>query len=152
VFSHDTAGGLLASNADAIRKNPNDTEALLFSKLFQLEDFKTEDGKFHLKIVYPGLNGSNEWKQKSNPVTSSTIVDYEPVSIDFTVHGHNNTWGGLGLETQQLNNCLITDTPTESRWFMCIGCKHYWFGGIPGPSELYFNGGVNKVELYIKRT
>ena len=66
---------LLQSNADAINKNPDDPDALLFSKLFQLEDYKTEDGKFHLKIVYPGLDGrNNEWTQKSNQVTDSTIL------------------------------------------------------------------------------
>merc|ERR1712038_634139 len=73
VFSHDITGGLFTSDAEALSKNPDDPAALLFSRLDQLENFRTEDGKFHLKIVYPELGGSNEWMQTSNPVLDNTI-------------------------------------------------------------------------------
>ena len=87
---------------------------------------------------------------------SSTIVDYEPVSIDFTIDGNNQTWGGLGRasETKRLYKSLITDTPTGTYWYMSIGCKRYWYGSIPGPrsnQDPLATKAVNKVELYIKR-
>ena len=55
-------------------------------------------------------------------------------------------WGGLGRSSR--TESLISDTPT-SYWFMAIGGKSYYKGGIPGPLN---EGPVKKVELYIKRT
>ena len=106
-----------------------------------------------MKIVFPELGGSNEWIQTSNPVTDSTIEGYQTVNLDFTVDGLNHPWGGLGLHTGT-DKALITDTPTGSNWYMSIGCKRYWYGGIPGPrsnQDPLATKAVNKVELYIKR-
>ena len=120
---------------------------MLFSRLDELEEFKTEDGKFHLKIVYPELGGSNEWIQTSNPVTESTIEGYQSVTLDYELNGLNEPWGGLGLHTG--DHGLITDTPTRTNWYMCIGCQHSWGGSetIPGPNS--GTKAVTRVELYI---
>ena len=125
---------LSQSDAEALSKNPDDPTAPLFSRLDQLEDFRTEDGNFHLKIVYPELGGSNEWIQTSNPATDSEIEGFQPVKLDFQNDGVNNPWVGLGLNTGQ-RSALISDTPTNSHWFMCIGCQEWWpsTGTIPGP-------------------
>ena len=55
-------------------------------------------------------------------------------------------WGGLGRSSR--SESLICDTPT-GHWFMAIGAKSYFRGGIPGPLN---EEPVKKVELYIKRT
>ena len=101
-----------------------------------------------MKIVYPELGGSNEWIQTSNPVTESTIEGFQPVKLDYQLDGHNNPWGGLGLYTGTAR-ALITDTPTRSNWYMCIGCQNWWpsTGTIPGPA---LDGqAVTRVELYV---
>ena len=61
-------------------------------------------------------------------------------------------WGGLGRDNQSPS--LITDTPTSSTWYMAIGCRSEWHGGIPGPQSTKTGEilSVKKVELYIKRT
>jgi len=146
VFSHDVAGGLFKSDAEALNKNPDDPDALLFSRLDQLENFKTEDG-FHLKIVYPELDGSNEWIQTSNPATDSEIEGFQPIKLDFQNDGLNNPWGGLGnYKFLSSGIALISDTPLNAH-FMCIGCQVWWpsTGTIPGPRDKT----VTRVELYV---
>ena len=62
-----------------------------------------------------------------------------------------NPWGGLGRSSG--SESLITDTPTSWTWYMAIGCKREWYGGIPGPrARTGKHLPVKKVELYIKRT
>ena len=106
-----------------------------------------------MKIVYPELNGSNEWIQTSNPVTEDIIKGFQPIKLDFDINGYNNPWGGLGncLEHNP-QEALICDTPTENRWYMCIGCQD-WFpvtGFFPGPKKLYGHHRLTQVELYIR--
>ena len=145
---------LWQSDAEALSKNSDDPTALLYSRLDQLEDFRTEDGKFHLKIVFPDLGGSNEWMQTSNPVTDSTIKGFQPVKLDYQIDGHANPWGGLGLNTVN-EQALISDTPTTEFFYMCLGCQIYYpsTGAIPGPRISKENEedvlAVTQVELYV---
>ena len=99
-----------------------------------------------MKIVYPELGGSNEWIQTSNPVTDSTIEGFQPVKLDYQLDGLNDPWGGLGLYTGD-HGALISDTPTRTNFYMCIGCQTSWGGSetIPGPRTK----AVTQVELYI---
>ena len=115
-----------------------------------MEKFRTGDGKFHFKIVFPELGGSNEWIQTSNPVTESTIEGFQPVKLDYQLDGFNNPWGGLGLDTGTAR-AFISDTPTGGNWFMCIGCQDWWGGSqtIPGPSLDPNPPAVTRVELYV---
>ena len=112
-----------------------------------IDDYKI-DGKYHLRIVYPELGGSNEWTQTSNPVKDSTIKGYQPLSVDYTFNGQRGPWGGLGKCSGKPNNAAICDTPTTGYWWMCVGCKGWYqkTGIIPGPSP----HAVKKVELYIR--
>ena len=60
VFSHDTSGGVFESEDDALRKNPEDPDALLYSVLDQLEKFRSKIG-FHYKLCYPEFaNGGGQ--------------------------------------------------------------------------------------------
>jgi len=156
VFSHDTSGGLFKSYKDALWKNPKDPKAKLFSRLNMLDKYKT-NGKYHMKIVYPELHGSNEWIQTSSPVRDNVIEGYYSHSqnLDFTVDGNDKHWHGLGKCTGQPTKAAICDTPTTGNWFMCVGCMAYWPKPptIPGPrSNPYVSGqhAVTKVELYIR--
>ena len=58
-----------------------------------MSNYRTADGKYHLKLVYPNMKGGdekknyNEWKQTSNPVTESDIKGYEAVKINADKNG-----------------------------------------------------------------
>ena len=132
---------------EALSKNPGRPSAQLFSRLDQLETFRREDGKFHFKIVYPLLGGSNEWIQTSNPATSDAIEGYEAVNLDYKVQGQLKPWEGLGRCTGKVS-ALICDTPTTGYWFMCVGCQSFWKypDTVPGPRD----HATTQVELYVK--
>ena len=63
-----------------------------------------------------------------------------------------NPWGGLGLNTGD-RRALISDTPTQINWWMCIGCQgwHPSTGTIPGPrlDPNPSDKAVTRVELYV---
>ena len=120
---------VIQSDGETLSKNAEDQGASLFSRLDQLEQFRGEGGKFHFKIVYPELGGSNEWLQTSNPTKATTIEGFEPIRLDNKVDGQNKPWGGLGLCTGRKNDAFICDTPTEGTWWMCIGCKSFYLIG-----------------------
>ena len=105
-----------------------------------------------MKLVYPELDGRNEWKQTSNPATNSTIEGYQSVKLDFEIDGHESPWGGLGLCTGT-HYALISDTPTSENYYMCIGCQTWYpsSGTIPGPRKpgSTVEHAVTRVELYI---
>ena len=110
-----------------------------------------EGGKFNFKIVYPELDGSNEWLQKSDPTEADIIEGFEPIRLDYKVDGQKKPWGVLGLCTGK-DYALISDTPTTGYWFMCIGCKSSFRNNntIPGP-RVDFKDAVTRVELYVMK-
>ena len=140
---------VIQSDGETLSKNAEDQGASLFSRLDQLEQFRGEGGKFHFKLSYPELGGSNEWLQTSNPAEAETIEGFEPISLDYKLDGHSKPWGGLGLCKLRKNEAFICDTPTEGRWWMCIGCKsfHRRDNTIPGPEPDV----VTRVEIYVMK-
>ena len=71
----------LMTQAEARRINPDNSANDNYSILDTLEGFRESDGKFTLKLVWPGHAGTNSqsWRQTSNPVfaTSRGVVGYE---------------------------------------------------------------------------
>ena len=158
MFSHDTSSGVFSEPSAALRINPDNPGAAQFSILDQLEDFRSSDGKFRLKICYPeltwGVDGKkcNEWIQTSNPIRESRILGYQPISIAFPRNGQVQTWGGLGRQKQGWAEALMDDTPEEKTWHMAIGATyHEPVGKIPGPIGQENNYGITKVQLFVKK-
>ena len=130
--------------------NEDDPSNDNYSILEQLEDFRGDDGKFHLKLVWPNpandgtyLNLNQEWKQSSNPVnaTGYGVDGYEAIDINYT----SNSWGGL--EYNSFNSSSLLDgTVNTGNWFYAVGSSGDWGGGIPGPA----GPAVSQVELYVK--
>jgi hypothetical protein len=152
VFSHDTSGGLFSNKAEALRKNPETPAAKLFSILGDLEDFRSANGSFHLKICYPELTAfhppCNEWIQTSNPATESTIQGFRAISLAFPKMHSGAAWGGLRLSPHS-SSTLIDGT---YGWWMAVGAMQYHGGAdtIPGPSkagDIYRS--IKKVELFV---
>ena len=138
-----------------LHKNPYNPSALLYSQLDQLERYRTYDGKFHLKIVYPELGRSNEWKQMSNPVTDTIIKGFQAIRLDMKKkqkndNGQKMPWGGMGLCYNF--RTLMCDTPPRKPgyWWMAVGAKQDYKNVIPGKIPGPWNVGVRKVEMYVK--
>ena len=156
IFNHDIAGGFFSSPEEALRKHSNNSAALLFSVLDEIDQYKNEDGNYHLKLCYPELTGvggghCNEWTQTSNPVTDTTITGFQPITIAFTQNGYGEDWRGLGRSPDKYPATLMDDAPSRPFWWTAIGAtKDYAAAklGIPGPFEQ--KKYVNKIELYIK--
>jgi len=63
--------GQLSVNAD----NPSSS---IYGQLDKLDDYKSLcTNTFHFRLVYPGHARINEWRQGSNPATSTTITGYQ---------------------------------------------------------------------------
>jgi len=153
VYSHDTRGGLFANLEEAKKKNVDDENALLYSILYNLEAYRTNQGYFHFKLCYPELTQfpfpCNEWTQTSNPVFESKITDYNPINIIWNKDGINQPFHGIGLSPSSKAYNLIDDAPDHVNWFSSIGTLLNWPGGsstIPGPRDFK----VKKAELYVR--
>ena len=123
--------------------NTHNPDALLYSRLGDLEQFRGGDGAFHLYLYYPELNTGNEWKQTSNPVATRSmgVTGYQPINVSLT--GHD--WGGL-----EFNNvdCLLDGSINVDNWWFAIGSFADFRGGIPADDNDEY---VHQVELYVKR-
>ena len=125
IFSHNLAGGLFDSSNDALKKNLNNPDALLFSKLNFLEGYRNKEGKFHFKICYPEIKGNNcnEWKQTSNPATEGKIQGFQKIKLAFPKNGAGGSWGGLGRSELHSSHTLMDDTGSAAYWWMAVGAS-----------------------------
>ncbi|MEM9455121.1 MAG: sulfatase-like hydrolase/transferase [Myxococcota bacterium] len=146
VFKHDVSGGFFSGDAEALQTNDNADPASVakYSRLHELEDMRGADGKLHFRLVYPGVPGQvNEWKQSSNPATTTERVDgYEAVDISWT----DNHWGGLARSSRA--ETFIDGSVGHGNWWYSIGSNiAYGNDQVPGPNSTP----VDRVELYVKR-
>ena len=125
IFSHNLAGGLFDSSNDALKRNQNNPDALLFSKLNFLEGYRNKEGKFHFKICFPEIKGNNcnEWKQTSNPATEGKIRGFQKIKLAFPKNGAGGSWGGLGRSELHSSHTLMDDTGSAPYWWMAVGAS-----------------------------
>jgi len=149
IFSHNTRGGIFASDADARKKNHENPSADLYSILYQLEDFRTPEG-FYFKLCYPELNRCNLWIQTSNPAEEWKIEGFQAVHLSFHLNGNDTNWTGLGKNKAD-GNAFIDDEPDDAYWWTAIGAKRFYPNEesrtIPGPKGIKRHH-VQKVELW----
>ena len=111
-----------------------------FGELNDLEACRQDDGKLHLKLTWPDLSTeSNEWKQTSNPVTTSgSVQGYEAIDVHYT-----EAWSGL---EHNGNQCTM-DGNAGAHWWYGVGCgvSHQGPNTWPGPQP---NHVVTMVEFY----
>ena len=163
MFNHDTRGGFFSNQDDVTSKNSDNPDAYLFSILDQLESYRGSDGNFTFLVCYPelkwGVDGKvcNEWIQSSNPLTESTIIGFQPISLAFTLDSYRNDWRGIGRSPSSFECTTIDDSPSQSNCYTAIGAITNWPTeenlSIPGPcNEIGSNNpsGVTKVTLYVK--
>lgn len=89
-------------------------------------------------------NGSNIWKQTSNP-TYQKVIGYKPIKIDWT----HNYWGGL--EYNGNTSTLIDGSANHGNWYYAIGAASKHGDGIPSCTNVNNNGTTtNDVELWVR--
>ena len=127
----------------------NISDYSLISNLEHLDDkLRVEDNSFHFKLCYWGPNlgeldgGCNEWRQKSNPVTSTSVQGFKAVSLDWS-----EDFGGLcKLEGSAAETSMIGSCSNNKRFL--VGAKDFSdpdnnvFGPLPS--------GVDDMVLYLK--
>lgn len=152
VFYHNCKSGtvLFSSNnsfAEAKETNTNaPTTSDKYSILSKLESFRPNtNSSFEFKLKYPtDTNGSNIWKQTSNP-THQKVTGYKPIKIDWT----DNYWGGL--EYSGNTSTLIDGSANRNNWFYAIGAASKHGDGIPSCTNVNNNGTIaNDIELWVR--
>lgn len=152
VFYHNCKSGtvLFSSNnsfTEAKETNTNaPTTSDKYSILSKLESFRPNtNSSFEFKLKYPtDTNGSNIWKQTSNP-THQKVTGYKPIKIDWT----HNYWGGL--EYSGNTSTLIDGSANHNNWFYAIGAASKHGDGIPSCTNVNNNGATaNDVELWVR--
>ena len=151
IFAHDIDGGLFANLEEAQKKNINDEDAKLFSRLFDLESMRDNNGVFHFKLCHPELTEEafpcNEWKQSSNPAVESRVTGFEGIHLTWPLRSDFKPFGGL-LKSNPEHNLM--DDWEGAWWWNSVGTITAHEGGIPGPvnaKKEYII--VKKKELYV---
>ena len=105
MLHHNTEGGLFSGYEDAGHRSEEEDTADLYSVLSTLEDFRGDDGKLHFKLCYPEVKWAetadrcNEWRQQSNPYTSTVIRGFKAVGkLAFPHQSECRPWK-VGSET-----------------------------------------------------
>ena len=98
----------------------------LFSVMDILESYRDCQGRFHLRLQWPGLNLYNEWWQETNPAVDDTVGGFRPFRIGYSEHFY-------GLKKSSNANVLM-DSHTPSASFG-VGAKALVGGGtkLNGP-------------------
>ena len=125
------------------QKNPTDPSNDNYSVLDQLEQFRSDDGRFYFRMAWPGDATVYEWSQTSNPV-SEKLAGYQPISVPYT----GQHWKGLEPSTYALMDGSIN----PSVWFYAIGSHQKWYNGIPSYAKTEKDCIYPKqaVELYVR--
>ena len=142
LIFRQSAGTYLSKNK-WLSYNINNPDAPNYSILNTVNDsYKSKDGFFKFKLVYPKhkLPNFNIWKQKSNPITNKKpgVIDYQPININLS----SNQWGGLEYNTNKYS--LLDGSINSNSWYYAIGTSIKWLDGIPGSYQK-----EDIVELYI---
>lgn len=152
VFYHNCKNGTVLfssenSFAEAKETNINaPTTSDKYSILSKLESFRPNtNSSFEFRIKYPtDANGSNIWKQTSNP-TYQKVTGYKPIKIDWT----SNYWGGL--EYSGNTSTLIDGSVNHNNWYYAIGAANKHGDGMPSCTNVNNNGTTaNDVELWVR--
>ena len=152
VFYHNCKSGTVLfskdnSFAEAKETNINaPTTSDKYSILSKLESFRSNtNSSFEFRLKYPtDTNGSNIWKQTSNP-THQKITGYKSIKIDWT----SNYWGGL--EWTNGSTTLINGSVNHGNWYYAIGAANKHGDGIPSCTNVNNNGSTaNDVELWVR--
>jgi fibronectin type 3 domain-containing protein len=146
VFNHKASAGFF-TEAEALSKNSGTPTSDLYSSLDQLEKFRN-DGKFTLKINWPGYPQRNIWSQTTNPTFDQPVAGYTGITIDSSTED----WGGLERNSAyQLTTSFMDGSIGNGNWYYAIAEYADWHGGIPASNTVLSGAnGVPQVQLWVK--
>ncbi len=130
LYHFNDAGSQLFASSDGLEsKTKND---FYFNSQFaNLARYNLTSYEFLLQ--YSHLSGYNQWKQTSNPATTSEAVSgYQAVSISWDTNTNSSAFQGIAKSNSGAT--FIDGTIGHSNWYYALGSYSEWNGGIPGPS------------------
>ena len=134
IYAHDIDGGVFANLEEAKKKNVDDENSKLFSRLYDLESMRDNDGMFHFKLCHPERTEEdfpcNEWKQSSNPLVESKVTGFVGIRLTWPSRSDGKPFGGLMKSNPSQN--LMDDDPS-GYWWNTVGTISEFGGKIPGP-------------------
>ena len=134
VYGHQIDSGVFANLEEAKKKNVDDENSKLFSRLYDLESMRDDNGMFHFKLCYPERTEEdfpcNEWKQSSNPLMDSKVTGFVGIRLTWPLRSDGKPFGGL-MKSNPGNN-LMDDDPS-GYWWNTVGTISEFGGKIPGP-------------------
>jgi len=124
------------------RLNAEDSANANYAILDELESYRSDNGRFYFRLVWPGDSIMYEWSQTSNPLTEN-IRGYAGIKIPYT----GQHWGGL----EPSQGALMDGSVGHGNWFYAVGSYTLWNGGIPSYAKADDDANYPKqeVELYV---
>jgi len=124
------------------RLNAEDSANANYAILDELESYRSDNGRFYFRLLWPGDSIMYEWSQTSNPVTEN-IQGYAGIKIPYT----GQHWGGLEPST----SALMDGSVGHGQWYYAVGSYHLWNNGIPSYAKTDDDKVYPKqeVELYV---
>jgi len=124
------------------RLNAEDSANANYAILDELESYRSDNGRFYFRLLWPGDSIMYEWSQTSNPVTEN-IRGYAGIKIPYT----GRYWGGL----EPSSHALMDGSVGHDNWFYAVGSYSLWDGGIPSYAKTEDDHRYPKqeVELYV---
>ena len=127
---NDSGSQLFASSDNLSSQTKNDFYRN--SQLANLARYNLTSYEFLLQ--YSHISGYNQWKQTSNPATTSEAVSgYQAVSISWNENSNSSAFQGIAKSNSGAT--FIDGTIGHSNWYYALGSYSEWNGGIPGPSS-----------------
>merc|ERR1719150_2087387 len=135
---------------DVLELNPEDPENDNYAILNQLDQFRSNDGRFYFKLTWPDADEEviYEWSQTSNPLLED-VVGYEPIHVPYTGRG----WGGLEPSSKGLMDGSVLGN-FKGNWFYAVGAYDTVSTGLlPASAKADNDNGYwqTRVELYVQK-
>ena len=87
IVRHDVRNGnLFPTNAHLESINENDPANDVYSIANSIENFRQQDGKFHLKLCYPEYFDKGDcfsWIQTNNPFNGESSTGFEFIDVCY---------------------------------------------------------------------
>ena len=152
LFHQDAIeGGMFPYGTGSNRKqvdkfNENDPLAARYSILYRMEEFRGKDGMFHLRFCFPEYSEPfpcNEWKQSSNFLTETEILDYTKIENTYD-NNYGSPFPGLKKMTSWYKNYFL-----YSPYAWCWGIGYGYGSGGTRFRGAFGKPWVTVADLYI---
>ncbi|TRY70091.1 hypothetical protein TCAL_05199, partial [Tigriopus californicus] len=134
---------------------PN-TQETIISNLDTLDQYKSCNGFYHLRLVWPELGYFNEWRQKSNFIDAGPVLDYQAIAVRYPnfFKGLIHVNGNSKPDGHPDHTYFKGDTRSSGQY--AVGrYSNEPYGRIPGPVGNRGSGdipiSVDKIILYVKK-